>query len=218
MQRRALLKLLAATTAVSGLPGTGLALTRKATGKPDWDDLRAQVGSRLLKVDSPLEACAQAGGKGSDALFLKLKNPYYLGDEPALTQTLGWTDGWVSRASDYAVAAESASDVAAAINFARQHGIRPVVKGGGHSYFGNSNGSGSLLIWTRHMRAITLHDAFISGGSIAVHKGRGGCIDWCGCNLGRRLQPGGSYRGAICSRRRLSHGRGSRLCCGWGIW
>lgn len=179
MNRRALLKMLAGTAAVNALSGPGFAAV-KPTGEPDWGVLRSQVGARLMKVNSPLEACAQGRGAGADALFLKLKNPYYLGSEPALTQTLGWIDGWTSRASDYAVAAETAADVAAAVNFARQHGIRPVIKGGGHSYFGNSNASGSLLVWTRRMRSIILHDAFApagappsNGGEEAVSIGAG---------------------------------------------
>jgi FAD/FMN-containing dehydrogenase len=38
------------------------------------------------------------------------------------------------------------------------------VKGGGHSYQGTSNAADSLLIWTRHMNAITTHDAFVGAG------------------------------------------------------
>jgi FAD/FMN-containing dehydrogenase len=36
-----------------------------------------------------------------------------------------------------------------------------VVKGGGHSYQGTSSAADSLLIWTRHMNAVVLHDAFL---------------------------------------------------------
>ncbi|WP_191058106.1 FAD-dependent oxidoreductase, partial [Geminicoccus harenae] len=64
--------------------------------------------------------------------------------------------------------ARSAGDVAAAIRFARRHRLRLVVKGGGHSYQGGSNAAGSLLVWTRQMRAITLHDAFVPTGSEAA--------------------------------------------------
>ena len=39
-----------------------------------------------------------------------------------------------------------------------------MVKGGGHSYQGTSNAADSLLIWTRHMNAMTLHDAFVGAG------------------------------------------------------
>ena len=38
------------------------------------------------------------------------------------------------------------------------------MKGGGHSYQGTSNAADSLLIWTRHMNAVTLHDAFVGVG------------------------------------------------------
>jgi hypothetical protein len=38
------------------------------------------------------------------------------------------------------------------------------VKGGGHSYQGTSNAADSLLIWTREMHDIILHDAFVPRG------------------------------------------------------
>jgi FAD/FMN-containing dehydrogenase len=64
----------------------------------------------------------------------------------------------------YAVAAEETADVVSAVNFAREHGVRLVVKGGGHSYQGTSNAPDSLLVWTRRMNAIELHDAFVPQG------------------------------------------------------
>jgi FAD/FMN-containing dehydrogenase len=104
---------------------------------------------------NPTSACAQ--------VFKALKNPYYLGDEVGLTQSLGWVDAWTSRPSVYAVAART-DDVVAAVNFAREHNLRIVVKGGGHSYQGTSNAADSLLIWTRRMDGITVHDAFVGAG------------------------------------------------------
>jgi FAD/FMN-containing dehydrogenase len=68
--------------------------------------------------------------------------------------------------SVYAVAAKSAEDVAAAVNFAREHNLRLVVKGGGHSYLGTSNAPDSLLVWTRAMDDIVLHDDFVPQGCI----------------------------------------------------
>ncbi|NPT56195.1 FAD-binding oxidoreductase [Paraburkholderia elongata] len=62
------------------------------------------------------------------------------------------------------VAAANAKDVARTVDFAREHRLRLVVKGGGHSYQGTSNAADSLLIWTRSMRDITLHDAFVPAG------------------------------------------------------
>src|SRR5271157_5901907 len=52
----------------------------------------------------------------------------------------------------------------AAVNFARKNNLRLVVKGGGHSYQGTSNAADSLLIWTRHMDSVVLHDAFLGAG------------------------------------------------------
>ena len=70
----------------------------------------------------------------------------------------------MSASSVYAVAAETAADVAAAVNFAREHRLRLVVKGGGHSYLGTSNAPDSLLIWTRAMNDIVLHNEFVPQG------------------------------------------------------
>ncbi|HEY2951480.1 MAG TPA: FAD-binding protein, partial [Verrucomicrobiae bacterium] len=55
-------------------------------------------------------------------------------------------------------------DVVVAVNFARDKNLRLVVKGGGHSYKGTSSSADSLLIWTRAMNSIVLHDAFVAQG------------------------------------------------------
>ena len=60
--------------------------------------------------------------------------------------------------------AKDANHVTAAINFARENDLRLVVKGGGHSYQGTSNAVDSLLVWTRHMHEVTMHDAFVPQG------------------------------------------------------
>ena len=115
-----------------------------------------------MKLQSPFASGAPAAAR-VEALQ-NLKNPFYLGDQPALTQTSGWTDAWVSQPSVYAVAAETSADVIAAVNFAREHKLRLAVKGGGHSYQGTSNASDSLLVWTRRMNHIELHEAFVPQG------------------------------------------------------
>jgi len=130
-----------------------------------WHQLREQTGGRLLAVKSPFDVCRM---DPTDAdcleLFRSLKNPYAIGGNIALTQTTGWADAWTSQASTYAVSAESAADVAATVNFARESRLRLVVKGGGHSYLGTSNAPDSLLIWTRRMNRVVLHDGFVPQG------------------------------------------------------
>ena len=131
----------------------------------EWQQLSKDVGGRLFKVRSPLAVCIEApSGAACAEIFKELKNPYYLGDEVGLTQSLGWVGAWTSRPSVYAVAVETTADIVAAVNFAREHNLRLVVKGGGHSYFGGSNAGDSLLIWTRKMNAVAVHDAFVGAG------------------------------------------------------
>jgi len=130
-----------------------------------WDKLRRAVHGRLIKVESPLVACeAMPEGVSCRELLQALKNPYYIGAQPALTQTSGWVDAWMSVPSIYAVVAAETADVIAAVNFAREHHLRLVVKGGAHSYQGASCSADSLLIWTRAMNRIVLHDAFVPQG------------------------------------------------------
>ena len=134
-----------------------------------WDELKRQVGGNLI-VPKPLAADCMADPAGDACVLLRkdLRSPYYIGDQAAGTQTLraGWTPGLPPSA--YAVAAHSAADVVAAVNFAREHRLRLVVKGGGHSYQGTSNAADSLLVWTRAMNAIELHDGFVPKGSDAA--------------------------------------------------
>ena len=108
-----------------------------------WNQLNEQVGAHLIEVRSPLKACeADPFGDSCRSVFKEMKNPYYIRDEVALTQTTGWVDAWTSMPSTYAVAARETGDVVAAVNFARKNNLRLVVKGGGHSYLGTSNARG----------------------------------------------------------------------------
>jgi hypothetical protein len=119
-----------------------------------WKQLNEAVGGNLIPVDFPL----------TKLLDENLRNPYYIGDQPGLTETLGWVDAWATKPSVYAVAARNAQDIAAAVNFARDNNLRLVVKGGGHSYQGTSNAPDSLLIWTRHINDIEMHTDFVPQG------------------------------------------------------
>jgi FAD/FMN-containing dehydrogenase len=127
----------------------------------DWTRLNKKVEGRLVMPRSPLAECVP---ESCHAALESLKNPFYVGDEVALTQTSGWVDAWTSQQSAYAVAAANTQDVIEAVNFAREHHLRLVVKGGGHSYQGTSQAPDSLLIWTRPMNAVVLHDAFVPQG------------------------------------------------------
>jgi FAD/FMN-containing dehydrogenase len=134
-----------------------------------WEQLNRQVGGQLIRVQTPLAACADAADNTACQVILKnLKNPYFIGDQPGLTQTSGWADAWMSALSAYAVVARGTGHVVAAVNFARANNLRLVVKGGGHSYQGTSNAPDSLLIWMRAMNNIIVYDAFVGEGCAGV--------------------------------------------------
>jgi FAD/FMN-containing dehydrogenase len=154
---------------------TNTAARRVRPSDPSWPDaaswerLKEEVGGQLIKVISPLAACDAASDSAAcQKIIQDLKNPYFIGDQPGGTQSSGWVDAWDAALSVYAVAARSTADVVAAVNFARENNLRLVIKGGGHSYLGTSNAADSLLIWTRAMNGIVLHDAFIGEGCAAT--------------------------------------------------
>jgi FAD/FMN-containing dehydrogenase len=136
-------------------------------GWPDpaaWEKLNQTVDGQLFKVEPPLTGYAAADTTTREKLIKDLQNPFYIGDQPGATQTTGWVDAWMSAPSVYAIAAQTTDDVVAGVNFARTNHLRLVVKGGGHSYVGGSNAADSLLIWTRAMNKVVLHDAFVGQG------------------------------------------------------
>jgi FAD/FMN-containing dehydrogenase len=183
MQRRTLLKALAALPLFSWLSASGAAAAgvRSARwvrpGEPDWPSpaewaaLGESVGGRLVKVQSAFTVCEPDAGSAActDLFHQNLTDPFYIDQSVNLTQTLGWLDAFTSEPSAYAVLAASSADVAAAVNFAREHNVRLVVKSGGHSYQGTSNAADSLLIWTRpNMQAIELDDSFVPQGGAGL--------------------------------------------------
>lgn len=186
MKRRDLLK---STGAAALLAATGTPVFAGArAGKPDgiprhrvrptdpdwpsaaeWDELRQTVGGRLERVASPFASClGDPDSAACKARLAELSNPFFIQSQAGATQTSGWVDGWTSAPSTYVVIPESAADVAAAIGFAREKRLRLVIKGGAHSYLGQSNAPDSLLVWTHRLSSIALHDAFVPQGCVGV--------------------------------------------------
>lgn len=179
MNRREFLKVSGVVSLLQLRPRIGFAsptIRRVRPSDPSWPSnaawkrLNEAVGGNLIQVDFPMNACVSSSQSADcKTLFANLKNPYYIGDTPGITQTLGWVDGWATKPSVYAVAARNANDIAAAVDFARDNNLRLVVKGGGHSYQGTSNAPDSLLIWTRHMHDVTIRQDFVPSGCTFTH-------------------------------------------------
>ncbi len=134
-------------------------------GPEKWEALNRKVGGHLIRP-KPLLASCEADRKGAACVGVmeNLRNPFYIGDQPGGTEVSGWLDAWAPAPSAYGIAARTTDDVVAGVDFARRHNLRLVVKGTGHSYLGTSNAPDSLLIWTRAMNKVTLHDGFVGQG------------------------------------------------------
>lgn len=179
MRRREILKGLAAASLYSTLPQFAEAARARAgslmrrvrpcdpgwPGAAEWGRLKSAVGGNLIEPHALFAACETApDGRACRDVEQNIRNPFYIGDQPAGTEVSGWLDAWLPAPSAYAVVARDAADVAAAVKFARQKRLRLVVKGGGHSYQGTSNAPDSLLVWTRMMNSVRVHDAFVPQG------------------------------------------------------
>ena len=134
-------------------------------GAASWAKLRETVEGNLLEVRAMFDSCVtEPDGTACREATKYVKNPYWLGDQAGGTQISGLLDGWTPAPSAYAIKARNTADVVAGVNFARENNLRLVVKGGAHSYYGTSNSADSLLIWTRAMNKVALHDAFVGQG------------------------------------------------------
>ena len=154
---------LAVSSALRVPPARADAVQRVRPGMPGWP-LETEWAALNDATNGRLSLPVAVNPADAQKL---LSNPFFIADQVALTQSAGWLDAWRSSPSAYVVTAENASDVAAAIRCASTHNLRLVVRGGGHSYLGTSNAPDSLLIWTRKMDAVTVHDAFVPAGSRA---------------------------------------------------
>jgi FAD/FMN-containing dehydrogenase len=138
----------------------------------DWKQLQSSLAGRLEQPQSPLQLCkTDAGSEACASVIRDLENPFAIQDLIGGTQSMGWLDAWEAEPSAYAVAAKNAQDIVAAVNFARAHRLRLVIKGTGHDYLGRSNAADSLLVWTHEMRNVTSVDSFVGEGCPASQAG-----------------------------------------------
>src|SRR5258708_40162166 len=117
MNRRAFLKAVGSAALLPMLPRRLLADAAPAArgfrrrrpsdaawpSQADWKRLNDAVGGNLIRVDSPISVLSTApDGGAAKELAANLKNPYYIGVQPGLTQSSGWLDAWESKPSVYA--------------------------------------------------------------------------------------------------------------------
>jgi hypothetical protein len=109
MNRRAFLKAIGSAALLPILPRCLSASTNFRRCRPSdatwpsksaWKRLDDAVGGNLIAVDFPLSLFkTDSAGTAAKLLYENLRNPYYIGDQPGLTQTLGWVDAWATKPS-----------------------------------------------------------------------------------------------------------------------
>jgi len=135
MRRRSVLKGMAALLAMNsgsffGMPALQARARTMRRVRPgdaawpsagNWQKLKDAVEGNLVEVHPLFGTCgADPKGAACQSDQKNIRNPFYVGDQPAGTQVSGWLDAWMPAPSVYAVKARNASDVAAAVNFARE--------------------------------------------------------------------------------------------------
>ena len=107
MDRRAFLKAVGSAAALLPLlPHRIWASTNLSRRRPSdaawpsqsaWKQLNDAVGGNLIPVEFPLSVLkSDPDGDAAKQLLKNLKNPYFLGDEPGLTESTGWVDAWAT--------------------------------------------------------------------------------------------------------------------------
>ncbi|QIW09853.1 FAD-binding protein [Francisella sp. LA112445] len=126
-----------------------------------WSAFANSLKGKLIQPSTSLGKCKlDTSSKACKSSIAKVKNPFYLQSDPGRNESQGWYGAWDNKASTYAVEAANTNDVVKAVDFAREHNLRLVIKGAGHDYLGRSNAPDSLLIWTHNMRDITYNKHF----------------------------------------------------------
>jgi hypothetical protein len=154
-----------------------------------WASLNQAVGGNLLKphpqasvcYDGPYydaAECSRISANWTNSYThledpIEMFSPIYQGltcMPPAIYDSKGCTPGGFPM---YVINATTAQHVQAGVNFARNTGVRLVVKNTGHDFLGKSGGAESLSIWTRHfkdIRYIPEYEDKASGYSGAAFK------------------------------------------------
>ena len=179
-----------------------------------WAALNASVSGRLLVPADPVPAACGAGLEtAACARQLALSvDPFALILEPAGFEKVGYEGAFNSTPPAFAVAAESAHDVAAGVKFAAARNLRMTVKNTGHDYIGRSTAPDSLMIWTHKLGGVTFEKGFRPASCPAttpaadvVHFGAG--VIWFDL-----------YKQVIARRLMMAGGTCTTVGAGGGYW
>ncbi|OQN98711.1 hypothetical protein B0A48_15377 [Cryoendolithus antarcticus] len=159
-----------------------------------WAALKLVTGGALLKPLPQASVCyANTGGSVSaakcQAMAKSWTDPFAQLDDPlemlsALYQGMTCQPPAIFNRTNtclqggyptYVVKITNVAQIQLAINFARNTGIRLVIRNTGHDFSGKSGGAGALSIWTHHLKDVaylpTYKDSSYTGSAIKVGVG-----------------------------------------------
>lgn len=86
--------------------------------------------------------------------------------------------------SERYIQVNNAQDVQAALNFSLETGTTLSIKATGHDYLARSSRRGSLALWTRNLKNMTFHEAFVPAGSTSKNETYQAITIGAGLNVG----------------------------------
>ncbi|KAF7972413.1 hypothetical protein HWV62_17964 [Athelia sp. TMB] len=178
---------------LAGLLAAAHASSRCYYGQPcfptaaELHAFNSTVGGRLVAI-RPLQAVCYLGPNFNATACAEVNTNYandiYRGDHIAAYEQINFeqcgTSDWCQPAAlgiglagtcgqgsvpRYGVAAQSAADVVAAVQFAKLKNLKVAIKNTGHDYVGRSSAKGSFVIWTHALVDTAYSASFVPAGS-----------------------------------------------------
>ncbi|CAG8961380.1 hypothetical protein HYFRA_00013327 [Hymenoscyphus fraxineus] len=135
-----------------------------------WDVLNRTVGGALIRTVPLAASCYEGASYDKTQCDFITQNwqdssihvshpssvlsPLYQGNTCLPPSLLNATSCTIGGYPTYVLNTTTVSQIQAGVNFARNTGIRIVIKNTGHDFSGKSGGAGALSIWTHNLNAI----------------------------------------------------------------
>ncbi|KAF4625540.1 hypothetical protein G7Y89_g12624 [Cudoniella acicularis] len=145
----------------------------------EWSKLNSSLNGALLKPAPPAIVCYPGPLQNTNQCNYLLQNAsstrFYINDP--VTVLTDWPEGNTclptanSTGSSctqggfptYVVNATTVRHIQIAVNFARNKGIRLIIKNTGHDFVGRSAGAGSISVWTHYLKSFEYLPDFTAG-------------------------------------------------------
>ena len=98
--------------------------------------------------DKPIDAAALAALKG------QLRGPLLFAVDPGYEESRTLWNGMIDRYPAAVARCAGAADIVSCVKFAREHGVRLSIKGGGHNVAGLAASDGGLLLDMSSLRGV----------------------------------------------------------------